>query len=75
MWMSTAAGSPVQANSFVSSIFRKFKNRAHVENLIGGDREIATCVYLLTLILAFLPSLRAVLTFDWNNQGRPFRAK
>lgn len=48
-----------------------------MENLIGGDREIATCVSSLTLILAFLPSFRTVLTehFDWNNQGFPSKGK
>lgn len=48
-----------------------------MENLIGGDHEIGTCVSSLTLILAFLPSFRTVLTshFDWNNQGLPSRAK
>lgn len=50
---------------------RLLQTLAHAENLIGRDREIATCVSLLPLILAFLPSFRILLTsgFDWNNQG------
>lgn len=60
--MSTAAGLPVQTISYVSSTLRKFKSRVHVENLIGGDHGIATCVSSPTLILAFLLSFRTVLT-------------
>lgn len=60
--LSAAAGSLVQTIGYVSNTLRKFKSRARVENLIGGDHEIATCVSSLTLILAFLPSFRTVLT-------------
>lgn len=57
---SSAAGAPVHTahsakggNSYV---------KAFVENLTGGDREIATCFSSLTLILAFLPLFKIVLT-------------
>lgn len=62
MRMCIAAGLPVQTTGYVCSALKECKNIAHVENLIGGDHEITTCVSSLTLILAFLRSFKTLLT-------------